>query len=64
MRDANKLVAGIDYPRTLQKFDNFFPNEDACRKYSCSFVGPKTVNAPDVTQVSRLGYSQRVPAFI
>lgn len=26
-------VGGRDYPRTLQEFDEFFPNEEACAKY-------------------------------
>ena len=26
-------VAGIDYPRTFEEFDRFFPDEDACRRY-------------------------------
>jgi len=46
MRDANKLVAGIDYPRTLQEFDSFFPNEDACRKYLVQLRWPQGCQCP------------------
>lgn len=33
MKNSYELVAGIDYPRTLQEFDSFFSSEDSCRKY-------------------------------
>lgn len=33
MKDSRQLVAGIDYPRTLQEFEEFFPDDDACRRY-------------------------------
>ena len=46
MRDANTLVAGIDYPRTLQEFDTFFPNEDACRKYLAQLRWPQGCQCP------------------
>ncbi len=46
MRDANTLVAGIDYPRTLQEFDNFFPNDDACRKYLTRLRWPHGCQCP------------------
>ena len=26
-------VAGVDYPRTLQEFDEWFPTEEACAAY-------------------------------
>ncbi|MFH1111281.1 MAG: IS1595 family transposase, partial [Planctomycetota bacterium] len=26
-------VPGIDYPRTFEELDRFFPGEDACRRY-------------------------------
>ncbi len=41
MRDAYKPVAGIDYPRTLQGFDSFFPNEETCRKYILELRWPQ-----------------------
>jgi transposase-like protein len=46
MRDANTLVAGIDYPRTLQEFDNFFPNDDACRNYIARLRWPHGCQCP------------------
>lgn len=46
MRDANKLVAGIDYPRTLQEFDSFLPNEEACRKYLVQLRWPQGCQCP------------------
>lgn len=46
MRDANTLVAGIDYPRTLQEFDNFFLNEDVCRKYLVQLRWPQGCQCP------------------
>lgn len=29
----NHPVGGVDYPRTLQEFDEWFPTEDACAAY-------------------------------
>jgi len=46
MRDANKLVAGIDYPRTLKEFDNFFSNENAWRKYLVQLRWPQDCQCP------------------
>lgn len=46
MRDAHTLVAGIDYPRRLQEFDTFFPNEDACRKYLAQLRWPQGCQCP------------------
>jgi len=31
--DSGHPIAGIDYPRTLQEFDEWFQSEDACRRY-------------------------------
>lgn len=33
MGDMAGPVPGIDYPRTFEEFDRFFPDEDACRRY-------------------------------
>ncbi len=33
MKNSYELLAGIDYPRTIQEFDSLFSNEEACRKY-------------------------------
>jgi len=31
--DHGHPVGGVDYPRTIQEFDEWFPNEDACAAY-------------------------------
>jgi len=31
--DSNHPVGGVDYPRTIQEFDEWFPNEKACLVY-------------------------------
>ena len=31
--DNNHPVGGVDYPRTLQEFDEWFPTEDVCTAY-------------------------------
>jgi transposase-like protein len=46
MRNSKTLVAGIDYPRTLQEFDTFFPNEEACRKYIVQLRWPQGCQCP------------------
>lgn len=46
MRNAKTLVAGIDYPRTLQEFDIFFPSEEACRKYLVQLRWPEGCQCP------------------
>jgi len=46
MRDAKTIVAGIDYPRTLQEFDIFFPSEEACRKYLVQLRWPQGCKCP------------------
>ena len=38
------LVAGIDYPQTIQEFDAFFPNEEACRKFLAHIRWPNGFN--------------------
>lgn len=31
--DARRLRAGVDYPKDLSEFDEFFPDEEACGRY-------------------------------
>jgi transposase-like protein len=46
MKKSYDLVAGIDYPRTFQEFDNFFANEEACRKYIVQLRWPQGYQCP------------------
>ena len=40
MKNSYDLVAGIDYPRKFQEFDNFFAKEEAFREYIVQFRWP------------------------
>ncbi|MBF0460235.1 MAG: IS1595 family transposase [Magnetococcales bacterium] len=33
METTRHPIPGVDYPRTMQEFDDRFPNEDACQEY-------------------------------
>jgi Transposase zinc-ribbon domain len=46
MEDANTLVAGITYLQTLRGVDNFFPDNNACRKYLAGFRWPHACQCP------------------
>ena len=46
MKNSYDLVAGIDYPRSFQEFDNFFANEEACRKYIVQLRWPQGYQCP------------------
>ena len=39
-------VAGIDYPRTFNEFDKFFPDEEACRAYLLRLRWPDGFRCP------------------
>ncbi len=39
-------VGGIDYPRTMQEFDEWFPNEDACAAYLLRLRWPRGFVCP------------------
>jgi hypothetical protein len=45
-------IAGIDYPKTLQEFDEWFPTEQACFAY-LHFVGLMVLFALYVMDVRR-----------
>jgi hypothetical protein len=55
MINAKKLVAGIDYPRTLQEFDVFSQAKKPVVIILCNFVGPKAANALHVAPQKHLG---------
>ena len=40
-------VAGLDYPRTLQEFDEWFSSENACANYLCRLRWPNGFRCPD-----------------
>jgi len=41
METYSKPTAGVDYPRNLQEFDRWFPDETACRSYIFSVRWPE-----------------------
>jgi transposase-like protein len=46
MAASGHPVGGIDYPRTLQEFDRFFPTEVACAKYLRDLRWPQGFRCP------------------
>jgi len=44
--DDNHPVGGVDYPRTIQEFDEWFPNEDACAAYLLGLRWPNGFLCP------------------
>jgi hypothetical protein len=56
--NINHPVGGIDYPRTLQEFDEWFPNEEECFKYiqrirwSAGFICPTCKGNKDANKGS------------
>lgn len=54
MKNSYELIAGIDYPRTFQEFDNFFSSDEACRKYIAQLRWPQGYQCPKC-------YSQESP---
>jgi hypothetical protein len=40
------LVGGIDYPRTLQEFDEWFATEDDCARYLMRLRWPQGIRCP------------------
>lgn len=46
MKNSYELVAGLDYPRKFQEFENFFSSEEACRKYIVQLRWPQGYQCP------------------
>jgi transposase-like protein len=47
MESSGHPVAGVDYPRTFQEFDEWFGSETACREYIQKLRWPEGVVCPD-----------------
>ena len=42
MQSIQAPVAGVDYLRTFQEFESWFPDEQACHRYLCRLRWPQS----------------------
>ena len=47
MSEKSYPVGGVDYPRTMQEFDEWFPNEEACVEYLRRLRWPEGFHCPN-----------------
>ena len=47
MSEKSYPVGGVDYPRTMQEFDEWFPNEEACVEYLWRLRWPEGFHCPN-----------------
>ncbi|MCK5507160.1 MAG: transposase [Desulfobacterales bacterium] len=60
--DNNHPVGGVDYPRTIQEFDEWFPNENACVAYLLRIRWPNGFICP-VCGGAKVGCPKRYKPF-
>ena len=46
MQSIQAPIAGVDYPRTFQEFEAWFPDEQACHRYLCRLRWPQGFVCP------------------
>ncbi len=64
MSDRSSLpVGGVDYPQTIQEFDEWFPAQDACAAYLAELRWPTEFVCPGLRQGQVVAHDTRAAAM-
>jgi len=61
--DNNHPFGGVDYPRRLQEFDEWFPIEDACTAYFVNLRWSNVFICPDLRGIQGLDDGEEANAL-